>query len=198
MKKVLFVCVFALLSVQMFSGSPLAGEEKPQRMKPALLVIDVQNMFLEMMDKDGKDFAMQMINYTIDLFRSNGYPVIRVYHTTPGYGPEPGTEPFEFPKSVMITEDDSKIIKNYGDGFNKTDLDKVLKEKGANTVFLCGLSAVGCVLSTYIGAKNHDYDAFLLKDALLSHRAEYTKKIEEIFGAIGYDAVKVMLQNAEK
>jgi len=182
----------------MFSGSPLAGEEKPQRMKPALLVIDVQNMFLEMMDKDGKDFAMQMINYTIDLFRSNGYPVIRVYHTTPGYGPEPGTEPFEFPKSVMITEDDSKIIKNYGDGFNKTDLDKVLKEKGANTVFLCGLSAVGCVLSTYIGAKNHDYDAFLLKDALLSHRAEYTKKIEEIFGAIGYDAVKVMLQNAEK
>ena len=44
----------------------------------------------------------------------------------------------------------------------------MLKEKGSNTLFLCGLSAVGCVLATKTGAQNNDYKAFIVKDAIMS------------------------------
>jgi nicotinamidase-related amidase len=94
--------------------------------------------------------------------------------------------------------EDPKVIKTYGNGFNKTDLEKVLRDKGANTLFLCGLSSVGCVLATWMGAQDLDFKAFLLKDAIMSHNADYTNQIEDIFSAIGYEVVEVMLDNAEK
>lgn len=141
-----------------------------------------------------KEVAMYYINGLIQLFRSNGYPVIRIYHHDTEAGPAPGTELFEFPASILIKEDDAKVIKTYGNGFNKTDLDKVLKEKGSNTLFLCGLSAVGCVLATWIGAHDHDYKAFMVKDAIMSHNSDYTNQVEDMFGAVGFDVVKLIVE----
>lgn len=166
--------------------------------KPALLVIDIQNAFLTMIPEREKETAMANINYYIELFRSNGFPVIRIYHFSKEYGPQPGTDQFEFPASVLIKPDDPRVIKTYGDGFNKTELDKVIRENGSNTLFLCGLSAVGCVLATWIGAQNNDYRAFLVKDAIMSHNSEYTKNIEVMFDAVGYDVVKLILENSGK
>ncbi len=172
--------------------------QKSKRMKPALLVIDIQNAYLSMIPDRDKEVGMYMINAMIDLFRKNGFPIIRVYHQDLVEGPKTDSEAFEFPTTVQIKPEDPKVIKHYGDGFNKTDLDKILKEKDCNTVFLCGLSAIGCVLSTYIGANNHDYNAFFIKDAIMSHNSTYTDNIEEIFGAINYEVVKIMLENSEK
>ena len=90
--------------------------------------------------------------------------------------------------------EDAKVIKTYPDGFNKTDLDKIIKEKGSNTLFLCGLSAVVCVLATWIGAQNNDYTAFLVKDAIMSHNSDYTNHVEEMFDAVGYDVVKLIVE----
>jgi len=191
-----------LLTVLMMSafGNLFSQDNKEQakaKMKPALVVIDIQNAFLPMIPDKEKETGMAYINYLITLFRSEGYPVIRVYHTSKDYGVLPDTEPFEFPTSVNIKPDDPKVIKTYPDGFNKTDLDKVIKESGSNTLFLCGLSAVGCVLSTYIGAQNHDYKVFMVKNAIMSHNSEYTKKIEEIFEAIPFEAVQLIVENAK-
>ena len=138
---------------------------------------------------------MEMINYYIELFRANGFPVIRVYHTDPQRGPKPGSEEFEFPKTVAVKPDDPKIIKNYASAFKKTELDKLLKAKGCNTLFLCGLSAVGCVLATYHGAMDLDYDVFMLKDALISHDAALTKAVQEICKTIDYYALKLVLES---
>ncbi len=178
------------------ANSSAPPEEK--RMKPALLVIDIQSEYLKMVPEQEKGMALYMINAAINLFRMKGYPIIRVYHTDPQFGPKPGSEEFEFPVSVLIKPDDPKIIKNYANGFKKTELDKLLHEQGCNTLFLCGLSAVGCVLATYQGAMDLDYDAFLIKNALMSHNSEYTKAIEDIFAALSYNALQVMLANAQK
>jgi nicotinamidase-related amidase len=195
MKKITII----LLSLAMLSVcTSFAQDKKPERMHPALLVIDIQNQFLPMMDAQDTAIPMYAINAYIDLFRKNGFPIIRIYHSDKDYGPFPGTPGFEFPASVTILPDDPKIIKTYGDGFNMTDLEKVLHDKNVNTVFLCGLSSVGCVLATYVGAQNHDFTAFLMKDAMMSHNAGYTDNIEKIFDAVGYDVVKVMLDNSEK
>lgn len=198
MKKLFTLLMLVLLSVPLLTCAQDKAAEKTKKMKPALIVIDVQNAFIPRMDQSNKESAMEMINYLIQLFREQGYPVIRVYHSAPEWGVKPDTEPFEYPSTVAVTKDDAKVIKTYGDAFNKTDLDKILKEKGVNTLFLCGLSATGCVLSTYIGAMNHDYSVFFIKDALLSPKAVHTQSIEDIFGAINYDVVKVMLDNVQK
>ena len=173
-----------------------AGKPAPMKLKPALLVIDIQNAFLPHMDEQDVKRGMEMINYTIDLFRENGFPVIRVYHTSPGEGPDPGTEAFEFPKTVHIRDDDPRVVKNYSNSFKKTDLDKVLRAKGVNTVFLVGLSSVGCVLATYQGAADQDYGTFMVKDALISHDATLTRYVQEICRTIDYPALKLLLETS--
>lgn len=200
MKKLFSLLLAVMLTFSSISFSQSHEDAKPERLHPALLVIDIQNAYLSHMDQSEVAPAMEIINLYINMFRQKGFPIIRVYHSDLkyGFGPKEDSEEFEFPKTVSIKPDDPKIIKHYGDAFNKTDLNKVLKEKKVNTVFLCGLSAVGCVLATYIGADNFDYTPFFLKDALISHKTAYTKNIEDIFSALGYEAVNIMLNNAEK
>ena len=198
MKKATIILTILLMIISNKSFSQDQKEQTKIQIKPALLVIDIQNVYLNMVPEREKEVAMHYINGLIELFRSHGYPIIRVYHLDKEYGPKPDTEQFEFPTSVLITHEDPKVIKTYGDGFNKTDLDKIIKEKGSNTLFLCGLSAVGCVLATWIGAQNHDYKAFLIKDAIMSHNSDYTNNVEDIFDAVSYDVVKLILENSEK
>lgn len=166
------------------------------RSEPALLVIDVQNKYLNFIPQNDRDLAFFFINLLIDLFREHGFPVIRIYHHDKGSEEEPGSGAFEYPPEIQIRDDDTKITKTYSDSFNKTGLDNILREKGVNTVFLCGLSAVGCVLATRTGAYNHDYKAFIVKDAIMSHRSEYTRNVEAMFDAISFEAVRLILDNS--
>jgi len=167
-------------------------------MKPVLVIIDIQNKYLPYMDDADKKMGLEVINWAIWLFREHGYPVVRVYHTDPKWGPEPGTEDFEFPSSINITDEDPKVIKNYANAFNKTNLEEVIREKEGNTLFLCGFSAVGCVLATYNGAQDRDFNVFMVKDALLSHNATYTNFVEEAFETVSVSTMKVMLEYAQK
>jgi nicotinamidase-related amidase len=163
--------------------------------RPALLIIDVQNRYLSFIPPREKELAFFIINLLIDLFRKNEFPIIRIYHTNKENGPKPDTEEFEYPETIKIKSDDIQIIKTYSDSFNKTKLDDILKGKGCNTLFLCGLSAVGCVLASKTGAQNHDYKAFIVRDAIMSHNSDYTKNVEAMFDAISYDAIKLIVDN---
>ena len=165
------------------------------RIKPALLVIDVQNRYLSSISQRDKEISVFFINLLIELFRKHDFPIFRIYHHNEENGPRPGTEEFEYPASISVIQNDTQIIKTYSDSFNKTNLDQVLREKGSNTLFICGLSAVGCVLATRTGAFNNDYKAFIVKDAIMSHNSEYTKNVEQMFDALSYDAVKLILEN---
>lgn len=166
--------------------------------RPALLVIDVQNLYLRYIPQRDKELAIFFINLLIDLFRKNDFRVIRIYHHDEEDGAQPDSEAFEYPSEILIKPEDTRIIKTYSDSFNKTSLDAILKEAGINTLFLCGLSAVGCVLATRTGAHNNDYKAFIVKDAIMSHNTGYTRNVEMMFDAISYDAIKMILENSEK
>lgn len=172
-----------------------SNSSQQKNLSPALLIIDVQNRYLPSITPRDKEIAFYFINLLIDLFRQNNLPVIRIYHHNEETGPRPGTEEFEFPDTIKIKPDDIRIIKTYSDSFNKTNLDAILKEKGINTLFLCGQSAVGCVLATRIGALNFDYKAFIVKDSIMSHNSEYTKNVEAMFDAISFDALKLIIEN---
>jgi nicotinamidase-related amidase len=190
--KSILLCLAAVMAFHTIS----AQSAKPEKivMKPALLVVDVQNQFFPMMSQEDQATALEMINWSIWVFRQHELPVIRVYHTSEKWGPKPGTPGFEFPDTLKIEESDPKVIKTYGSAFNKTGLNDLLKEKGINTLFICGLSSVGCVLATYFDAANYDYEVFLIKDALLGPDAGQTNQVETIFGALDLDTVDYMFK----
>jgi len=162
--------------------------------RPALLVVDIQNEYLPAMDQKDVQPGMKAINEVISVFRKYQYPVIRVHHTQIGQGPAPGTEAFEFPRTVPVTVDDPQIIKNHPSAFTKTSLDSLLKARECNAVYVCGLSAVGCALATYFGAMDRGYDTYMVREAIISHNVEYTNVIREITGALPLSFVGLNLK----
>jgi len=196
MKKFCFILSILCLLVASCAFAQNQVEKTKAPIKPALLVIDIQNAFLPMIPERDKMIGMEYINGLIDLFHKNNFPVIRIYQFSEEWGVKPGTPEFEFPETVKILPADPKVVKDYPDGFNKTDLDKILKDSGSNTLFLCGLSAVGCVLATQVGAMNHDYKAFLVKNAIMSHNTEYTRNVEEMFDAVSFEMVQMIVEAA--
>jgi nicotinamidase-related amidase len=198
MKEMWFLISLFILVPFVFAQAGEPGEKEVKQTKPALIVIDIQNRYLPMMAQDEKDLALRIINGAIWLFRQHDLPIIRVYHSDPEFGPKPGDEDFEFPASVMVKDDDPKIIKNFPSAFQKTDLAKKLREKEINTVFLCGLSAVGCVLATYYGAMERDYDVFMVKNGIMSHNSEYTGFVREITDAVTWKTLQFMLEHMQK
>jgi len=189
MKKLLYLTVLLALScLTTFS------QAEKKVMKPALVVIDVQQAFLPYMSKTDQDMALEMMNWAMQTFRKFNLPVIRVYHQSDEWGVKPGAPEFEFASNLQIQETDPKIIKTYPSAFTKTDFDKVLKEKGINTLFLCGLSSTGCVLATYFDAGSHDYKAFMLKDAMIGPKESYTDAVEEMFSAMDLETATYMLE----
>ena len=189
----LSACVLLVASVH--GQADMSSDPERKDMKPALLVIDIQEAYLPMMDGQERDLALRMINGAIWLFRQHDLPVIRVYHSDPQFGPNPGDKAFEFPGSVIIKDDDPRIVKNFPSAFTKTDLDSVLRGKNVDTVYLCGLSAVGCVLATYFGAVVRGYETFMVKNAVMSHKAAYTKVVEDITETVSFKTLQFMLEH---
>ena len=189
-----FIILFLLASVLNTNIFAQKNDQDKKPVKPALLVIDIQNEFLKYMSEDDKKLGMEVINGAIWMFRQYNLPIIRVYHTDQNWGPKPGAEPFEFPKSVIIQESDTKVVKNFPSAFQKTELDKILKEKDCNTLFLCGLSSVGCVLATYFGGMERDYKVFMLKEGIMSHNSNYTIVIRDICETVSFETMNFLLE----
>ena len=81
------VITLAITSILLLMAwiSPVSGEEN-EELKPVLLVIDVQNIWMPMMAEEHREAAPEKINELIALFREYEYPVIRVYHSDLTYG----------------------------------------------------------------------------------------------------------------
>jgi nicotinamidase-related amidase len=193
MKKLSKLLLLVLISINGINVS--AQSESTEGIKPALLVIDIQNLYIDWMDQSSIDQPIWTINNAISLFNNQKLPIIYVYHQDKKLGPPSDAKEFQFVEQIPVPEDAIKVVKNYGNSFNKTELDKKLKELGCNTVFLCGLSATGCVMATQIGALDLDYNVFMIKDATMSQDFEKTKVMEEILSVISLKALNLMLLN---
>ncbi len=193
MKKMILI-LFCVLAFSAYVSAQDNDATTDKEIRPALLVIDIQNEFVNWMDKEDIETRYEYINYAIALFRKYDLPVIRVYHTTPGEGPEEGTKAFEFVDAIAIKDSDPMVIKNHGNAFNSTDLEQILEEKNVNTLFLTGLSGTGCVLASYFGAKDLGYDAHMIKNTIISPDVQHTQVIEESQGALSVKALLMLLK----
>lgn len=164
-------------------------------MKPALLVIDVQNDFFEISPETAKslDAAIQNINNALQLFRDKNLPIICIQHIDEKDNLIPGQTGFDLPDALKITNTDTTIHKTYGNSFNKTNLKQILNELDVDTVIVSGFCAEYCVLSTYRGAQDNDLTPVILRNALASIKLENIKFVESVSEIISLGALRQAL-----
>ena len=164
-------------------------------MKPALLVIDVQNEYFELNQgcSDSLKSAIEYINAAIDLFRKKNLPIVVIQHKNEDRGFAPGKPGFDVSQSVKLEPQDLRIVKTYSNSFTKTGLAEKLREFAVDTVIVTGFCAEFCVLSTYRGALDFDFKAIILKGSLASDNAEHIRFVEEISETISFGALETLL-----
>jgi nicotinamidase-related amidase len=164
-------------------------------MKPALLIIDVQNEFFNLSQacSDSLKAAIEYINAAIVLFRKKNLPIVVIQHKSEEEGLIPGKSGFDVPQNVKLEPQDMRIIKTYGNSFTKTGLAEKLRELSVDTVIITGFCAEYCVLSTYKGAQDGDFTPIILKGSLASDNAKHIRFVEEITETISLGALKTLL-----
>ncbi|MBB6672798.1 cysteine hydrolase [Cohnella nanjingensis] len=136
----------------------------------ALLVVDMQNAFLQdRVEASRISQACEYINHVARLFRERGHAVVHVQDIE---GMEADQEEtYAFVPEVEVEPDDVRIRKVHSNAFWETDLEAVLRERGAGLVVVAGFAAEYCVLFTYQGAIERGFKAAMLQNGILSeHR----------------------------
>ena len=85
----------------------------------------------------------------------------------------PGKEGFDLPEQLLIEPTDIHIHKTYGNSFNKTPLAEELRKQGGRYVIVTGYCAEYCVLSTFRGAQDLDFQPILLRGGIASRTPEH-------------------------
>lgn len=166
-------------------------------MKAALVAIDIQNGWLDTSNglKRSVEDRLSLMREAISMFRKAGAPVIFTYHVCPPLGLEPGGKGFELCPGLVPAESDGKVVKEQMNAFNGTDLERLVREKGCDTVILMGLSATQCVLATYYGAYDRGLSPYLVKDAVASAKEENIQIAEKLCDTLSLKALSQMLGN---
>ncbi len=174
-----------------FSDVEAQESKTIENMKPALLVIDVQKVYFKRMDQSDVDKPIEVINTAVELFNDHNLPVIYIYHRNNT------SEKHQFIDEIVVPENATKVLKQYGNAFTKTELNDILKELNCNTLFLCGLSATACVKATYQGGDELEYETYLIKNGSMSPSEKKTRIIEEKFETVDLDMVKELISKVQ-
>ena len=135
-------------------------------MNMALLVIDMQKLFLKGNSKNSIENAAEYIGYTVNLFRKNNKKIVWIQDEDEEDGNINGTEGFEIIDLLSPLQNEKRIIKHYGNSFNKTELLEYILDEKIDTIIITGYCAEYCILSTYRGALDHDLTPIILKNEL--------------------------------
>jgi nicotinamidase-related amidase len=139
---------------------------------PTLIVIDVQRAFDDgSWGQRNNPQAEQRIAEALAAWRAQGAPVIHVRHRSAD--PEgrfiPGTPAFDFKPEAEPQEGEPVITKDVNSGFIGTDLEARLRDAGAETVVLAGLTTDHCVSTTARMAANLGFETWVLGDGTATH-----------------------------
>ncbi len=150
-------------------------------LKPALIIIDMQNDFANSSSRLFVPRAKEIIPFINELTvaaRMAGQPVVWVIqqhrHQLIDFGRESDISPVhcvegrpgaELMDGLIVDKDDYFVIKRRYSGFYCTDLDLLLRSLGCDTVILTGIATDGCVQATALDAQARDYYLRVVCDA---------------------------------
>lgn len=132
----------------------------------ALLVIDVQNMFLDWhpwvtaADKE----IVPALEELLVLARSANIPVIHIRDLS--LDPEEVNEQaMAIVPELAPEEGENVFVKLSGSAFSNPDLAEYLDASGIRRLLISGIASDGCVQATIFGAYRASYDVFIVTDA---------------------------------
>jgi nicotinamidase-related amidase len=132
------------------------------RPNTALLVIDVQKGVMDASIRS--DAVIENINALVDKARAADVPVVWIQHESEDL-PLNSAKWQLAPGLATPQEDEAHVGKKYGDSFEDTQLETVLKDLAVGHLIVSGAQTDACVRSTLHGAIARGYDAVLVSDA---------------------------------
>lgn len=162
--------------------------------KTVLLVLDMQKLivtpggagYVESVGgaPEGKD-TVEQVNRTIEVCRERGIPIVwslwglrgdgldagRAKEKWPGLNPGApdspaswGNRDAEFDDAMKPREDEPVMYKHRFSSFYHTPLDEYMRELGADTLVIAGVTSANCAITTAIDGWNMNYKMILLAD----------------------------------
>jgi ureidoacrylate peracid hydrolase len=166
-------------------------------MKSALIIVDMQNVFLEegaARETPSGRAIIPNVKELLEYFREHHLAVVwtRSDHRLEFCGPtlrqrweslEPEQIPQRFENRVTHafryysemgapTEGEHQVVKHKYDAFMNTNLDTLLRNAGVDTVIIAGVSTTVCCQSTARGAFERDYKVVFVSDATATRDVE--------------------------
>jgi nicotinamidase-related amidase len=165
---------------------------------PLLVIIDYQNDFVDQKGKVAEKLKVDLsenrkilgtLKNLLDKWHQRNYPVLYVNsdYSTRNYVGEYKKyreEKSAFGNTAMAgtwghqlygltkEEGDEEIVKNYLDGFWKTNLENYLKVLDPSEIYFCGLYTDVCVFHTSLHASLLGYKIFVVKDGVATPNKE--------------------------
>lgn len=140
-------------------------------MKPALLVIDVQNEYFA---PDGlwplpdAEAALANIQRLIAAARAHGVPVVHITHESlDPRGPvfKPGSRNVAIREGIAVLPGERRIVKHFPGAFTQTPLEAYLRQAGVDTVIIAGFMTHMCCDTTTRQAQERFFSVLFASDA---------------------------------
>lgn len=151
--------------------------------KSALLVIDVQRYFFEMVAP-----VKPQIITLIESFRKANLPIVFTRHAHKKGEPAgqmgrwwheelpiDGDEESLLIKDITPLKSEMVLVKTKYSAFENTNLAETLREKGVGTVVICGVMTNVCVETTARHAFMKDFQPVVIEDACAANTKEHHK-----------------------
>jgi len=154
-----------------------------------LIVIDMQNDFLDRLEDDSRARLISKTNQLIDIFRASGCPVIWVQQVFRSDLSDAflemrdrrvstvieGTAGAEINSDLARHDEDTIVVKKRYSAFFGTHLEQILSELAPDRVTLAGVNTHACIRTTAIDAYQRDIRVLLASECIDSHDAEHAR-----------------------
>ena len=154
-----------------------------------LLIIDMQNDFLDKLEDDRRARLISKTNQLISTFRDAGCQIIWIRQV---FKPDlsdaylkmqdqnisvviDGTRGAEIHSDLAVQEGDSVLIKKRYSAFFGTDLERLLSDLGPDRITLAGVNTHACIRTTAIDAYQRDMRVVVASDCIESYDLEHAR-----------------------
>ncbi|MGZ9586593.1 cysteine hydrolase family protein [Paenibacillus marinisediminis] len=160
-------------------------------MKIGFLIIDMQTVHLQGLEKKIIDRACEYINHVSDMLRSKDHIVIHIQDTE-GMT-ESDRDSFNTIPEIQIKDKDLILTKENSNAFWKTELEQILLNQGVEFIIISGFAAEHCVLFTHNGAIERGFTSVILQNGILSTHSDVITSTYRDRNLISYPVFKYLL-----